>query len=268
MGTAMTLISGQVTRIQDRKLISDTLSLDRVWASEALMTLDDRYWDLANWYGYQDGSNQGLFMTFPNLVPTPVFMMGEPNCLTQIIKTDIMPDTIFVEAPISCVGMLKQQYEFDSIIIMSKMKMGHFRPSTFPTEPKVRRLEPRDYTLAHELYTRNVEKGHFDDDQFNNGVYFGVEEDDKLVAMAGTTVLCMDYRTATIGNVITDDDHRAKGYATALLIELCQQLIHYCYDCICIKVSRGNIGAITLYRRLGFIKQCEFFEGTGNIIKR
>jgi GNAT superfamily N-acetyltransferase len=262
------LSTGQVSIVKDRKVISDTLSMDRLWSSEALLSLDDRYWSLANWYHYHDGSNQGMLMIFPYLEPTPVFMIGEPNCLAHIIRTDVMPESTFVEAPISCVGLLKQQYEFNSAIIMSKMQMGHFRPNTFPSEPKVRRLESSDFQKAYDLYSRNVERGHFDADQFNNGIYFGVEEDGQLVSMAGTTVLCIDYRTATIGNVITDEHHRHKGYATAELIELCQQLIHYCYDCICIKVSRGNVGAITVYRRLGFVKKCEFFEGMGQKIRK
>lgn len=256
-----------IALIHDRKLISDYLSLDRVWASEALMSLDDRIWSVASWYGHQEGTNLGLALMFKHLSPTPVFLAGEPNCLAYIIRSEIIPKTIFVEAPISCIGILKEHYHFDSALIMHKMKLEHFRFNSFPVSSEVRRLAPEDFPKARDLYFRNVEKGVFDVDQFNHGIYFGVQKEDKLVSMAGTTVLCFDYRTATIGNVITDSDYRNKGYATSALLLLCQSLQEEVFDCISIKVNRGNAQAILLYRRIGFIKKNEYFEGIGKSIR-
>ena len=260
----VSLKHGHVFKVQDRKLISDYLSLDRVWASEALLSLSDDYWNIASWYGYQDGANIGLILMFNKLSPTPVFMVGEPNCLAYIIKQEVKAEKIFVEAPLSCLGVLKEFYNFNSALIMNKMQLQHFRPSSFSIHPSVRRLTADDYLLARDLYYRNTENATFDTEQFNKGIYFGVQEGANLVSMAGTTVLCMDYRTATIGNVITDHEYRNRGYATSAVILLCQALMEESYDCICIKVNRGNSTAIAIYRRIGFIKKSEYFEGIGH----
>lgn len=255
--------SSQVFSVTDRKLISDFLSLDRVWASEALMSLSDSFWKISNWYGYQDGKNIGLGLVFPKMSPTPVFLAGEPNCLSHIIRESITSDKIFVECPFNCVNLLKEKYNFSSSLFMNKMQLQHFRHSSFTIHPNVRRLTKDDFIMARDLFYRNAEISSFDPDLFNNGIYYGVQDGASLVSMAGTTTMCFDYRTATIGNVITDHNYRNRGYATSELILLCQELLEETFNCICIKVNRGNNTAVTLYRRIGFVKTCEYFEGLG-----
>jgi predicted GNAT family N-acyltransferase len=202
-------------------------------------------------------------MVLKNLSPTLVFLMGEPRCLARLIHPQVLPKQIFVEAPTSCVGILKSFYEFDSALSMKKLALKYFRPNTFTIHPRVRRLTSSDFPRARDLYCRNM-GGHFNADQFQNGLYFGVEQDEKLVSMSGTTALCPDYCTATIGNIITDMDHRHKDYETSELLLLCQKLLEDQYNCITIKVNRGNASAITLYRRIGFAKICDYFEGVGH----
>ncbi|EKD27214.1 MAG: GCN5-related N-acetyltransferase [uncultured bacterium] len=257
---------GKVVQITDRKLISDYLSLDRVWSSEALLSLDDHYWRLATWYGYFDGKNIGLALMFKKLSPQPVFLTGEPNCISHIIRQEVKANKVFLESPLSCLGVLKLFYNFSPALVMNKMQLHHFRPSSFPMDPQVRRLTPDDYLPARDLYYRNTENAVFDVDQFNEGIYFGIQIGPNIVSIAGTTVMSIDYRTVTIGNVITDNDFRHKGYATSCLINLCKELLAQSYDCICIKVSRGNNSALNVYRRLGFTKVCEYFEGLGTRI--
>lgn len=254
---------GKVVQLNERKLISDFLSLDRVWASEALLSMDDGFWSLASWYGYYDGSNLGLALIFPKITPAPVFLVGEPNCLANIIRREIKHEKIFVESSLSCLGILKERYNFNPALIMNKMQLQHFRPNSFSVHQSIERLKPEDFSKARELYFRTNEGTSFDPDQFQNGIYYGFKDKDKIVSMAGTTVICTDYRTATIGNVITDTEYAHKGYATSALIHLCTELIEQGYDCICIKVNRGNAQAISIYRRIGFIKKLEYFEGLG-----
>ena len=252
-----------VNKVENRKIISDMLSLDRVWSSEALMSLSDNFWDIASWYGYQDYSNIGLALMFKKIKPMPLFLIGEPNCLSYVIRKEVLADSIFVECPLSCVGILKEKYDFDSASIMNKMKLEHFRPSSIEVNENLRKLTKEDLPKVRELFKRNVEDTVFDTAQFENGVYYGVEDGDNIVSMVGTTVLCLDYRTATIGNVITDHDYRSQGYASYALVLLCQELLEKSFDCICIKVNRGNSHAINIYRRIGFSKKNEYFEGIG-----
>jgi predicted GNAT family N-acyltransferase len=254
-----TLPIKQIIPTRDRKLVSDTLSLDRVWASEALKHLDDALWPLSSWYVYSDGNHLGLIL----LNASSVFLMGDPRCLAQMMDAPWLPKKIFVESPTSCVGILKSLYDFDSALVMHKMALKHFRANTFTIHPEVRPLRASDFPQARDLYVRNM-GGHFTLDQFQNNFYFGTEQNGNLVSMSGTASLCPDYCTATIGSVVTDAAHRNKGYATSELVLLCQQLLTDNYHCITIKVNRGNVSATALYRRIGFIKSCDYFEGVGH----
>jgi len=120
----MSLTLGQVSVVMDRKLISDYLSLDRLWASEAVISLNDEVWPISTWYGYNDGVHMGMALMFKKITPMPVFLTGEPNCIMPIIKSEVMPKEIFVEAPISCVGILKETYLFENALIMNKRKIS------------------------------------------------------------------------------------------------------------------------------------------------
>ena len=162
---AISIPVGQAVLTQDRKLISDALSLDRVWSSEALKSLDDGVWPLSSWYAYSDGTSLGLMMVLKSFTPTPVFLTGEPHCLAHLIRPQVLPKSIFVEAPTSCVGIFKALYEFHSALVMNKMVLKHFRPNAFAIHPRVRRLEISDFPRARDLYYRNTD-GNFDADQF------------------------------------------------------------------------------------------------------
>jgi ribosomal protein S18 acetylase RimI-like enzyme len=258
-----TIKPGAVQAIRDRKLVSDYLSLDRVWASEALASLEDGTWRVASWYAYRTGIHLGLALFFKKLSPMPLFLVGAPNCLGHIVRREVHAGRILVECPLSCVGILKERYHFESASIMNKMQLLHFRQGAFSVMSQVKRLSPSDLPLARALHARNTENVPFDADQFTRGIYFGVEIENTLVSMAGTTVMCPDYRTATVGNVITDSAFRNKGYATSVLIRLCRELLDRRFDCVCIKVNRGNSGAVNIYRKIGFVKKTEYFEGLG-----
>lgn len=258
---------GIVTRTGNRKFVSDFLSMDRVWASEAIQSVTDQYWLMSNWVQYHDGKSYGLALILDQVKPTSVFLTGEPSCLAHIIRANLFGDEIFVEAPTSTLGVLKSVYHFETAFVMNKMVLKHFRETTAPSPSGIRRLQKEDAPRVLDLYQRVGETAPFDVQMFQDGVYYGVEKDGMLVSMAGTLVLCTDYRTATIGNVMTDKQYRNKGYAKACLVKLCQELLDKHFDCVCIKVNRGNTIGVGLYRRLGFVKALEYFEGQGKLRK-
>ena len=87
--------------------------------------------------------------------------------------------------------------------------------------------------------SRTIEFGH----------YYGIFENDKLVAMAGQRLHANDH--AEISAVCTHPDYLGRGYAAALM----QQQINLIYNEQChpfLHVRADNKRAIALYERMGF----------------
>jgi predicted GNAT family acetyltransferase len=81
------------------------------------------------------------------------------------------------------------------------------------------------------------------------GRYFGVFEDDRLVAMAGERMSLEGF--IEISAVCTHPDHRGRGLAAALIANLC----HAAFargDVPFLHAYADNVTAISVYRKLGF----------------
>ena len=84
------------------------------------------------------------------------------------------------------------------------------------------------------------------------GEFFGVRQQSKLVAMAGTRTCLTGYREITA--VTTHPDYRGRGYGTALIRRLIE--LAHTKDCIpFLHVVQDNTNAIRLYEQLGFVHQ-------------
>jgi ribosomal protein S18 acetylase RimI-like enzyme len=88
--------------------------------------------------------------------------------------------------------------------------------------------------------TRTIDFGH----------YYGIFENDKLVAMTGQRLHVQQY--SEVSAVCTHPDHLGKGYAT-LLVQHQVQLILHQGKIPFLHVRDDNRRAIELYQRLGFV---------------
>lgn len=93
------------------------------------------------------------------------------------------------------------------------------------------------------------------------GAFFGVEEQGRLVAAAGTHVLSETYNAAAIGNVFTHPDYRGRGYAQITTSAVCAELARRGIRTIVLNVAQSNAAAIHVYAQLGFKKYAPFIEG-------
>jgi len=94
-----------------------------------------------------------------------------------------------------------------------------------------------------------VQPGYFRVNTGSLGDYFGIFQDEKLIAITGERMKMQDF--TEISAVVTHPDHGGKGYA--------KQLVAYTVNNIFdqdktpyLHVAETNIGAIKLYEKLGF----------------
>ncbi|MGA8153125.1 MAG: GNAT family N-acetyltransferase [Terriglobales bacterium] len=84
------------------------------------------------------------------------------------------------------------------------------------------------------------------------GDYFGIREDEKLVAMAGERMRVPGY--TEISAVCTHPDHLGLGYARALITLLIGRILDR-VERPFLHVRPENVRAVALYERLGFEKR-------------
>lgn len=112
-------------------------------------------------------------------------------------------------------------------------------------------LEQKDVEQMMAL-AEQTKPGPFGPDTIAFGHYFGVFENDRLVAMAGQRLHAGDY--TEISAVCTHPGHLGKGYA-ALLIQHLVQLILEQGKRPFLHVREDNSRAVALYQRLNFSAQ-------------
>jgi ribosomal protein S18 acetylase RimI-like enzyme len=90
--------------------------------------------------------------------------------------------------------------------------------------------------------------------QFKVGPYYCVKQDGKIVSAAGVHV--MTPQIAQLGNIVTDEAHQNRGFATACTSTLAADLASK-GRIISLFVRTENKPAIHMYEKLGFTKKRE-----------
>lgn len=94
-----------------------------------------------------------------------------------------------------------------------------------------------------------VQPGYFKPKTVDLGNYYGIYQNDRLVAVTGERMK-MDNFTE-VSAVVTHPDHTGKGYAKQLVAQVSNQIFKE-NKIPFLHVAHTNIGAIKLYEKLGF----------------
>ena len=94
-----------------------------------------------------------------------------------------------------------------------------------------------------------TEPGPFGPQTHELGLYLGIRDAGKLVAMAGERLRPPGY--TEVSAVCTHQAHRGKGYASALVSALVNLIVER-DETPFLQVRTGNTGAIRVYEKLGF----------------
>lgn len=124
------------------------------------------------------------------------------------------------------------------------------------------RLSAADVPALQQLYADGDATGESPDFFFpsmvTDGVFFGIYEDQQLIAAAGTHLLAREEGAAAIGNVYTRRDCRGRGLSRLVTGAVLASLAGV--ETIGLNVRADNDAAIHVYETLGFVRHCPFFE--------
>ena len=241
----------------DRVLLREYLERDRLFAAYAICDLGEREFPRTRWGIATLGDRPvAVAMEYGGLTPQPLFVMGDPDGIAAILKDIVRPRAAYVAAKRESLPAVAQHYRVEPGPEMIRMWVDR---STFqPSMARVERLLPVEVGELNRLYQLGF-AAWLPATAVAEGVYYGIRVNGRLVAAAGTHVINRDAGLAVVGNVLTQADHRGRGYAKAVTSAVTAELLRAC-DEVVLNVRADNPPAIAAYRRLGYQEHCRFEE--------
>ncbi len=258
MATAAISRTGVLARsTTDRVRLREFLERDRLFAAYAICDLSEREFSRTRWGIATSGDELvAVVLEYSGMTPQPMFVMGEAEGIVAILRDVVRPRVAYVAAKAESLPAVTQHYRVEPGPEMVRMWVdrGSFQPMT----ARVERLLAVD---AHEL-NRLYQLGFaawLPSSAITEGVYYGIRVNGRLVAAAGTHVIGREAGLAVVGNVLTQVDHRGRGYAKAVTSAVTAALLRSC-DQVVLNVRADNPPAIAAYRRLGYREHVRFEE--------
>jgi GNAT superfamily N-acetyltransferase len=94
-----------------------------------------------------------------------------------------------------------------------------------------------------------------------SGHYYGVRENGRLIAIAGTHLASSRYNIAALGSVFTHPDHRGKGLAGICSSHVLASIGRAGIRRVVLNVEDQKATARRVYERLGFQTACTYLDG-------
>lgn len=120
-------------------------------------------------------------------------------------------------------------------------------------------LGPSDLGELLSFYASAYPGNWFDPRMLETGRYYGLRDEEGLVAVAGVHVYSRAEGVGVLGNVATRPGRRGRGHGTRVTGELCRTLQAERLR-IGLNVARDNLPAIRSYRSLGFVHEADYEE--------
>ena len=247
----------QALATRDRELLREYLEQDRIYAAYAICDLDDREFPKTRWGVAYDGRRPvAVGLQYTGLSPQPLFVMGEPDGIAEILRDVVRPRLAYLAALDRHLPAVERLYRVEPGPRMLRMVVDHatFRPYLGAAV----RLVPAEIRELNRLYELGLTSW-LPPDTIAHGVYYGVRIGGRLVAAAGTHVVSPAARLACVGNVMTHRDFRGRGHAKTTTSAVTQELLRFC-DQVVLNVRADNVPAVAAYRALGYREHVHFEE--------
>ncbi len=261
-----------VRQTTDKDEIAAFLNRDRLYAGYALCDLEDTYFDACQWFLTLDaqGTARGLAMEFGRLDPVVLFVMGEPEAIRATLEQDLTPAYVQLTARPEHLAPLEPRYRLRHIRSMLRMtaRKADFRPAK--EQERAERLTTDDLAELNRIY-RMASATAFAAYQLDNGIFYGIKVNGRLVATAGTHVISPSQRIVAVGNVFTHPHFRGRGYAQAVTAAVTAEALRgFGPDqpgqpeaLAILNVRADNVPAIHAYTKIGYTDACHFVEAHG-----
>lgn len=241
------------------------LSKDRRWNCFAIADLEPPFREYSR-YGaarHRDTGEMAACLVLEHPSIRVISPFGAEEGVDEILQRIELPDQAFLQTQVAHRPALEQYYTWRSgpnQMLRMAVDEATFRPTSQPPSASPQRLGLEDLSGALALYELFPENS-VNADQLEHGVFFGIREGDRLVAVGGTHAVAHAYGIAVLGGIFTHPDRRRRGYARAITAALVTTLMAGgCCDVV-LNVVADNHPAIRVYTGLGFRTHTPYVTG-------
>jgi GNAT superfamily N-acetyltransferase len=243
----------------DKAAILAFLERDRLYAAYAIGDLSPGLFEDSTWaIAERNGQVSALVLHYRGLTPPALFLMGANEGLSAILSCCLSPSKVYLSCRSTHLAVTRATYRWHEMIPMWRMVL---RPALFrPVATACISLSLSHAVQLCDLYALGGGDA-FTPAQLEQGVFYGIEMDDQIVAVAGTHLVSPEYGVAALGNIFTHPAYRGMGHGTTTTSAVISALLRAGIRDIVLNVSQANEAAVHLYEKLGFGRYCPFIEG-------
>jgi ribosomal protein S18 acetylase RimI-like enzyme len=243
--------------------IRQLLEIDRIWAAYPLGDLAPGFFENCSWFR-PPGSSGALVMLYREFTPPVLFAQGDPGDVATILDEFSTEPSIYLHVRPEMLPVLETRYEIVELRPMWRMVLERNKYRSAST-PDVVRLSSAQESAVRRLFDDGAISGEspdfFSPSMLDAGVFYGLREDDALVAVAGTHLAVPGEDVAAVGNVYIRRDRRGRGLAARVTSAVVEELLQLKIGTIVLNVNQSNTPTIKVYERLGFRRHCNYYEG-------
>jgi len=245
-----------VERLADPEAIRPLLAGQRAYAAYALAHLEPRLFPRSEWWHARGPQGQALVVHSHSGLGPALVALGDPQALDALFRLHPGPRLTFATFQLDHLAVAQRHFVLSrqGPSLRMSVSAASFRPAAGPAQ----RLHGADIGAVNALQ-RSEGFGFYSTSVLDEGVYYGVCANRRLVAMAGTHAVAPSQGLALVGNVMTHPRYRGQGYGSIATSAVTAELLKTCPD-VLLTVDAKNEAAIRLYERLGYREECRLIE--------
>ena len=274
-GVARTRLNYVVQPVDDIATIRSILAPRVEYTAYALGQLEPALFPRTRWFYSRGTTGTGLVLHSRGGLGDATFVLGDPDAVSAILSIHPGTAQTYATCQPQHLEVLRRYYRLANQQPMIRMGVTRASFSPVRTLPTAA-LSGIDIRKVNSLYGSEGGPSYYIPEHLDSGVYRGIVEEGRLVAVAGTHVVSRQEGVAVVGNVFTHPQARGRGFATVCTSAVTETLLEYC-DHVVLTVDPTNTPAVAAYARLGFREVCHLVEasaarrdpsGIGSTIRR
>jgi len=252
-----------VIHLHDKNRIETFLRKNVYLHIYSIGDLDDFFWPDTIWYGWEKGDEiQAVTLLYTaSEYPTLLALSEQQDVMLELVRSiiHILPEKFYAHLSPAVAEAVERQCKTESHGKHYKMGLKNKTLLHDIDCSQVVNLTENDLDEMLSLYEESYPGNWFKARMLQTKQYFGLRIENRLVSIAGVHVYSEKYKVAALGNIVTHQDYRGRGFAKAVTAGLCQSLSQH-VDHIGLNVKADNAAAIALYKKLNFEIVSTYFE--------
>ncbi len=246
-----------VERLDDRDTIRAVLAPEAAYGAYALAQLAPPYFPQSEWWAASGPTGRAVVLHSRGGLGRAMVTFGDTTALDVLLSLHPGSRFCFASFRPDHREVVQRHFIVSRNELMVRMSVS--KEAFQAVEGETVRLQGRDIGHINRLYSAEGGSASYTSRHVDQGVYYGVIANDKLVSIAGTHVDSPGERVAVVGNVFTHPRHRGEGLATIATSVVTQALLEHC-DMVALTVEESNAPALAVYRKLGYRQECTLYE--------